>query len=170
MFECNNDVGNLCTPENLFGWVKGTMKDQQHQHQQEQPNTADQELCEVRQKASDTYKAKTEQEKKDEEAKQKEVEQAAQEDRSKLEEIKRLQRERLEEEARKAVRASPISEGVLTYYEMKDRGFKDGNFVEGINSLKDLRDLDDPALEQVVFNRLLQSFDLHNTGVDFTYR
>ena len=27
MFECNNDVGNLCTPENLFGWVKGAMKD-----------------------------------------------------------------------------------------------------------------------------------------------
>jgi len=24
IFECINDVGNLCTPENLFGWVKDT--------------------------------------------------------------------------------------------------------------------------------------------------
>lgn len=96
-------------------------------------------------------------------------EQEEQELRERLEEERRERREKQEEEARKAVRASPISDGVLTYYEIEAVAFDDDDFVEDLGDLKKLRDLKDPVMEQKVFNRLLLLFDLYdNTGGDFS--
>lgn len=92
-----------------------------------------------------------------------------QEERERLEEERRVRRKKQEEEARKAVRASPISDGVLTYYEIEGQSFDGDDFVEDLGDLKKLRELTDPIMEQNVFKRLLRLFDLHdNTGGNFS--
>ena len=67
------------------------------------------------------------------------------------------------------MRASPISDGVLTYYEIEAVPFQDDEFVDDLGDLKKLRDLKDPEMKQKVFEQLLRMFDLHdNTGGNFS--